>query len=112
MILIIRGNIMQKEINKIQKQFRILNGWEIIFDEKSDMKCQSTFNFEMKQGIIYGWESKSIMPKKYIIHEILHCCFCQLDAIQKSKNINYLTKREVEEYLIRDICSFFMVDKN
>lgn len=102
---------MQNKINKIQKKFRILNDWELIFEDKSDIKCQSFFNYEMKEGLIYGWESKSIMPKKYIIHEILHCCFCQLEAIQKSKNINYLKKREVEEYLIRDICSYFMGDK-
>jgi hypothetical protein len=75
------------------KNFRVLNDWEIEYDDNSNYKGQCCCNLETKCATIYGWGSEK-RPDDYLIHEVLHVAFRSAVAMGK----------EGEELFIQDVC--------
>lgn len=83
---------MQKQIDKYQKKFRVLNDWKITFLNDGEHYSQSSHNIKRKIAIIYPFFEKKA-PNDYILHEVLHIAFQEAQ-----------TSREKEEMFVQDIC--------
>jgi len=79
----------EEEIEKMKKNFRVLNDWEIEYNYKSKYKGQCNFNKDTKRATIFEHPTE---PMDYVLHEMLHIAFAEADT------------REKKELLIQDIC--------
>jgi hypothetical protein len=79
---------------EIKSHFRVLDGWQIDYDDVSVYKAQCCCNVLLKQATIYGWGELNPMPDDYFMHEVLHVAF-------KAANS---TGRDGEELFVQDLC--------
>ena len=86
---------------KISKKFRILNKWQFRYIHDKTISGQIVINTKKKMGFLYKWHDNTPTPKKYILHEVLHCVLRALLTMDKRKSKEL---RETEEQLVQDIC--------
>lgn len=96
---------MQRKINKLKKEFRILKDWDIKYVKatKNNQACVGVI-VDKKKAYIYGYGSKDV-PEDYLFHEFLHIVF---RAHRKLK------KRQIydsEEEIVQDICKIIVQNK-
>ena len=84
-----------KRLEALVKRFRLLDGWTIEYDERSEYKGQCAVNEENKRATIYAWGKGPEAPD-YLLHELLHCA---IRSLRVAKD-----KRAAEETLVQDIC--------
>ena len=87
------------------RRFRILKDWEIKQSRSKKYLAQSSAFPDTKTATIYQWGDmyREKQPCDYIFHEVLHIAFRALEHMDKRKPKE---KRQAEEELVQDICSF------
>ena len=94
----------KEEIEYWQSKFRILQGYDIEYDNKSEYKGQTSLGTKKKRAVIYAY-GRGRAPKDYIFHEIQHICLAE---IRKGKGCSkYSVRREKEEKYVQDLCVIF-----
>ena len=95
----------QEEIEYWQSKFRILEGYNIEYENKAEYKGQTSLGTKRKRAGIYAYGRKGRVPKDYIFHEIQHICLAE---IRKGKGCSkYSVRREKEEFYVQDLCQIF-----
>ncbi len=95
----------EEEIKYWQSKFRILEGYIIEYDNKSEYKGQTSLGTKKKCATIYAYGERGRTPKDYIFHEIQHICLAE---IRKGKGCSkYSVRREKEEKYVQDLCVIF-----
>jgi hypothetical protein len=84
-----------------QKDFKILDDWDIVLDGTSDYKGQSSISPVVPMAVIYAWPADSPEPEDFRLHEYLHI------ALSAFRRIPEEGRYDAEEALVQDICRLF-----
>jgi len=93
--------IYSRLIKKYQGEFRILEDWEINYEDDGKYYDQCSFNNKTKKAAIYPFSPGKERLDQYVFHEMLHICQCALRRGSTKE------RGEKEELLIQDLCKIY-----
>jgi len=100
-----RSQEVNKRINKLKSNFRLLKNWKITHYNDGRYYAQCDWNKDKRIGIIYEYaDNFDLEPDDYILHELLHLCFVELRKGRKKDGTRGLREREKEEIFVQDLC--------
>jgi hypothetical protein len=101
----LNNDLIERLIPRYQKMFRILEKWDIQYEDDGVYGDQCWHNNKTRIARIYPVTVETNIDD-YVFHEILHICQSEL------RIGGYKNKREKEEMFVQDLCKIMYESKN
>lgn len=74
--------LMLDQIKRVQKQLRVLDDWNIKYDDSGAYTREMTCHPEQKRGVVRSW-GEGVQAEDYVLHELLHMAIRAVQAAKK-----------------------------